>query len=246
MKNRARTTCLVAALLLALTGCEAGVKTRIEVTGAESSTIRASVTFTDEAAEEITSTPEMEAQLVKLIAARTGEKDPEREHEDGRLSYSVDLPYDRLQSAQDILGVSAASLQGEGDDVTLTVELVEPAGLREAIERAAGEQPDAEALTAAMLGTTTVSVEAVFDGGVEEATGPVDVARTETTASVTQAVGEFTPGQLVVRGDPERSLLAKLTLPLLVTALLLVLLWAATSLRRRSAQRLEPRSLPQQ
>lgn len=233
LRTKTTATLLTAAAVL-LSGCEAGVATRVDVESATESKIVATIRFTDEAAEQLVENEKLDAQLQDLIQNRVG-REPERSGDEEELTYQVGLTYEEMLSAQDVLGIQGAAIEGETeDDVTLTLQLAPPVGLNEAIVQATATQPDAQALAETMLKTTTVAVVVGFEGGVTGVEGPYEVKREESSVSVTQSLATFQTGTLVVSGDPQKSFLATYGLGLGIGGGLLALLILVLHSRRKA------------
>lgn len=211
------------AVAVALTGCEADVATRITVESADETTIVTQVTLAGEAAEAALEDPASENEMVTLFQDRLGVA-PTRDEDAGTLTWTAEVAYDRLVDAQQIHGVSSAVVgpRADGTGTALTVTLVEPAQLTEAIISSTVGQDDAEAMAAAMLGTMTVTVAVDFAGGTGDATfsGTAPVERVDGTAVLAQDLDGFEAGTFVVEGSTERAWYQhRLVIPAIVIAL---------------------------
>lgn len=205
---------LALGVVIAVSGCTAEVGTTIQVTGAQESVIRAEVRLDGEAAELLRERPEIAAQLERAFSSRTG-RPAEREDEDGVLSYHTQISYNQLRAAAGVLGVGEARLSGEGEDVTLALQLVAPLELDRALRAGVAGQPDAAAIAAAIGTQMSLQVRVEFPGGIKEARGVGEEERGDDSVTYTQRLGQYQPGQIVVRGNPEAPLLTPVRLGVL-------------------------------
>lgn len=202
-------------LILAVVGCDAKLETRFDVSSQTQASVSASLYFNREATKGITQKDGLMGQIVSTVTRRTGVA-PTVTRADGTVGFEVALRYDQLTSLSDLLGVASASV-GPGpkrDHTALTVALVEPTAVTDAIDKGIADQPDAAALAASLKGSLRIAIGVHFDGGVrsvgfvDRAGQPVGLAtdRSSNDVTVAQPLSEFREGTLVVVGDPTESL----------------------------------------
>jgi hypothetical protein len=224
--------------MLAASACQADLLTTVTVTSSRESLVAVSLTFDEEATAALT--PELDTQLTQLVSSRLG-VDPSRGREGSKLTLSASVPYDVLVANSALLGVQSLqqSPPASGDGTALTAVLVTPTDLIEAISTGVASQPDADALKAAMLGSTSVGLRVVFPGRVLDVrfvdeqgdARPLDLARGVHDVVLAQPLSEFRPGTLQVTGEPVASSSSPWRRTLLVTGavcLLAVAAWLAS------------------
>ena len=195
---------LALAVVTTMTGCNARVSTEITVVSPTETRIVAAVRFEGEVATTITNDASLETQVRSLFEARSGVT-PTRSAGDDWVAYEVELTYDQLVATAGLLGVAGATVGPgpSGEATATTITLVAPDELTEAISNSVEGQVDAEALVAAMLGTTTVAVAVTFPGGIDSAefSGSTTATVAGNTATLSQDVATFTAGTFVVAGS---------------------------------------------
>lgn len=163
--RRASLAAFSALAVLSLAGCQASVQTAMTVTSPREAQVHVAAEFTGEAAQVLRDNDAVRAQLEGVFADRAGA--PARlEEQDGGLTMAADLSYDRLTAAAGVTGVQSAALSGDGDATVLQLRLGPAVELARAVRRGTAGQPDAEALTATMLASTSLAVSVTFPGGI--------------------------------------------------------------------------------
>lgn len=231
--RRRSAAALAGAALLAL-GCEASVSTQLLATSPTAATIQIEVAFVGDAAEALIDAPALQAQLAELFTERGLEA--ERDFSARRVAYTSSLTYDELAAASSISGVGDITLDPHDDGTaTLSVAVVTPSSLRDAIIDGVEDEPDADALVAALTGSTIIEVDVVFPGGIEhvDATSGLVIVGDDTTASLEQPLSEFIPGAFAVTGTPG----TPRTNPWLIAAGALVVTTAALAADQRRRRR---------
>lgn len=177
-----------------LAGCRAEVATVVHVRPADTRldlrvelTGDAAAAFTDDDVD----------RLVRLVARRTGQV-PAVDRTDTTLTVRTPVPPERVADLAPFTGVAGVVRH----DRTVTVTLVEPERLVQAVTQSVADQPDAAVLAPTLLANSRVVIEVVFDGGVSDVTGDpvpeVDGAR----ARLVRSLDDPATGTFAVTGDP--------------------------------------------
>lgn len=176
--------------VLMLSGCESALVTEINVESATEASVVASVEFYDEAAEAVRVDPSLATEIKTVLKNKTGQEVKEKST-DGFVQYTSNMPYAKLAESASITGVESALLSTKENDVTLTVNLVEPGDLQQAIIQGNASEEDAEALVTTIFRTTTINVKVTYPGNISEATGPGTIVTDKNTTSLKLPLADF-------------------------------------------------------
>lgn len=225
---------LLGLLAVLLVACESAVATEVTVRGQQHADIAVEVAFTGDVAEAIATSTELQRELEAVFTRHDLEVD--RRFSADEVVYRADLPYQTLSDVSDLTGVGSLALDPSGDrDATITVQLVAPEALDRALRDGVANEPDAEALTAALRGSTYLTVKVVFPGGIGAVSSNDDLIVTgdDTSAEVEQPLTEYVTGSFTVTGTPGTP--RRPVVPLLAGAAVLVA-GAAIGARRREGR----------
>lgn len=192
--------------LLLLSGCQVAVTTDVSVESATAANLVASVTFENEAATAILGDATLEDQIEEILGKRTGSA-VKRHSSDGVITYEAKMPYEKLADASGILGVQSALLNGDEDSAKLSLTLVRPTELIDAITAANSEQMDASSITSTVLKTSYVIVKVNYPGEITFAEGPGELTREGNRAELKMSLEQFEAGVMVTEGSLKEPLI---------------------------------------
>jgi len=220
---------------LALSGCNAGVATSVRVTSASSSSITLGVFFSGEAAAKIASTPSLQHQLSRVISSRLHEP-VNLSVSSSSVSWQSTVTYQQVVANSDVTGISSAALtSGGGNTAKVTLTMVSPSALINAIDKGVAGQPASSSLATTMKTYTDVSVQVIFPGPATlvSTTGP-SAQVSNNVVSIHQSLENYAPGTVVLTGSLSGSTDVFSTLHLLGAGIILVLLiWGGVIVTQR-------------
>lgn len=191
-----------AAVVLLMGGCGPQTTTTVRPATGGGVDVQVEVRLPAETARQVSADPALAAQVEQAVARAAGRLPAREAAPDGSLIYRVALPVDRVASSGGLTGVAGIEVSDSGGTVTVT--LVRPARLVDAISSATADLEDGAALRAAALAATTVRVSVEFAGGVHSASAGglspvVDGQSATVTRTLVQARDRVV---FTVTGDP--------------------------------------------
>lgn len=227
---------LLSAVLL-LVGCETSVRSTVTVIDVDRAQLDVEVRFRGDVAEVVRENTDLQRDLAALFERRG--LDVTRSLSANEVSYRADVDHAQLIDVADLTGIAALRLDAAEDGHAIaSVDLRRPGRLAQAIEEGVSGEPDADALVAAMLGTTDLIVTVRFPRGIAdvEASDGLIVVGEDTVAEVSQPLSEFRSGTVSVTGVPGRDASWwRPWGPVAVATVALLAVVAVRRLRRRQA-----------
>jgi hypothetical protein len=174
--RKALNVVVVGVLLLILSACESSLVTEIDLSKSGEITGEVTLTFTGEASETVKENTKVQAQIVEVMATKIGSV-PTIDKSSDRIIFVSKIEKKNSVSIEEFTGVIVSSSKRVGDEITVAIKTVFPIQVTNAIEVAVANEPDKEALKAAIFESTKIGILITMPGKITNVSSKIPYER---------------------------------------------------------------------
>ncbi len=174
--RKALNVLVVGVLLLILSACESSLVTEIDLSKSGEITGEVTLTFTGEASETVKENTKVQAQIVEVMATKIGSV-PTIDKSSDSIIFVSKIEKKNSVSIEEFTGVLVSSSKRVGDEVMVSIKTVFPIQVSNAIEVAVANEPDKEALKAAIFESTNIGILITMPGKITNVSSKIPYER---------------------------------------------------------------------
>jgi len=201
--RKALNVVVVGVLLLILSACESSLVTEIDLSKSGKITGEVTLTFTGEASETVKENAKVQAQIVEVMATKIGSV-PTIDKSSDRIIFVSKIEKKNSVSIEEFTGVIVSSSKRVGDEITVSIKTVFPIQVTNAIEVAVANEPDKEALKAAIFESTNIGILITMPGKITNVSSKIPYERLgKKSVKFSQSLNQYVSTEVEVESKIE-------------------------------------------
>lgn len=201
--RKALNVLVVGVLLLILSACESSLVTEIDLNKSGEITGEVTLTFAGEASETVKENAKVQAQIVEVMATKIGSV-PTIDKSSDRIIFVSKIKKKNSVSIEEFTGVIASSSKRVGDKVMVSIKTVLPIQVTNAIEEAIANEPDKEALKAAIFESTNIGIIITMPGKITNVSSKIPYERLgKKSVKFSQSLNQYVSTEVEVESKIE-------------------------------------------
>ena len=217
---------VISMILLVLSACESSVVTRMDLNKTGTITEEVILTFKGEAAQTVKENVKVQAQIVELMASKIGSI-PKITKSPDSIIFVSEIDEINTLMISEFTGVSVNTSKRVGNDVKVSVNTEYPVQVANAIKVAVSQEPDNDALTAAIFESTTIGFIITMPGKITNINSEISFTKVGSkSVKFNQSLNQYINTEIEIESSTDKNIA-------IYIAILVVASFAALVLYRR-------------
>ena len=214
---------VISMLLLVLSACESSVVTRIDLSKTGAITEEVTLTFKGEAAQTVKENVKVQAQIVELMASKIGSIPKITKSPDNIIFVSKIDEINTLMISE-FTGVSVNTSKRVGNNVKVSVNTEYPVQVANAIKVAVSQEPDKDALTAAIFESTTIGFIITMPGKITNINSEISFTKVGSkSVEFNQSLNQYINTEIEIESSTDKNIAIYIVILVLASFAALVL-----------------------
>ena len=210
-------------LLLVLSACESSVVTRIDLSKTGAITEEVTLTFKGEAAQTVKENVKVQAQIVELMASKIGSIPKITKSPDNIIFVSKIDEINTLMISE-FTGVSVNTSKRVGNNVKVSVNTEYPVQVANAIKVAVSQEPDKDALTAAIFESTMIGFIITMPGKITNINSEISYTKVGSkSVKFNQSLNQYINTEIEIESSTDKNIAIYIVILVLASFAALVL-----------------------
>ena len=214
---------VISMLLLVLSACESSVVTRIDLSKTGAITEEVTLTFKGEAAQTVKENVKVQAQIVELMASKIGSIPKITKSPDNIIFVSKIDEINTLMISE-FTGVSVNTSKRVGNNVKVSVNTEYPVQVANAIKVAVSQEPDKDALTAAIFESTMIGFIITMPGKITNINSEISFTKVGSkSVKFNQSLNQYINTEIEIESSTDKNIAIYIVILVLASFAALVL-----------------------
>ena len=194
-----KSSVLLLLIMLLLTGCQANYESKFVIGKDGNTELTGTLEFSDEAAETVKENSELKAQIVEFLNSEIGGIPKIIEMEN---SIKFETKSKEQLTSKESIGLQLKNIEVDGGIMYITGDVIYPSKIKNAIKEAVKQEPDREALEAAMLESTKINLIINTPGKIKNINTEIDYDYIEKNSiQISQSLSSYQEGAIGIEAE---------------------------------------------